>query len=408
MNTFDGFKGELRDALVHLYDPDYLPSDLLAAVVGSSPHDGPIPVQSAVLQMIGGMKPEPDVPSCARANRIYASLHHRFVLKLTQEQTAECMNISVRQIRRVQREATHTLARLLWEHSLAREASKAGTAARQAAESPSDAQMLDWRAQVKQDVASLRKSSPGAVANVGETLRAAVDLERVLAVSRGVRVRTGTVTSGLIAPIHPSALRQVLIMAMGQAIRHTSSPGLITVSAECEDGSIQITLDGIPTAGDFPPDGSLIGELLASLGGSVEVDLDRDGAILRVTLPSAGEVTVLVVDDNLDLVHYFRRCTAGTRYRIIHEAEGSNVLETVRSAAPDIIVLDIMLPDVDGWELLAQLYEQPETRPIPVIVCSVIREEELALALGAATYLAKPVEPRQFLQALDQVLERTS
>ena len=405
MDTFDGFKGELRDALVHLYDPDYLPSDLLAAVVGSSPQDGPVPVQSAVLQMIDGMKPGPDVPSGARAHRTYDSLHHRFVLKLTQEQTAERMNISVRQIRRVQREATHTLARLLWEHSLAREASKAGTSPE---ESPSDAQMLDWRSQVKQDVTALQRGSPGAVANVGETLRTAVDLERLLAVARGVRVRTGTVTSGLVAPIHPSALRQVLIMAIGQTIRHTSSPGLITASAGCEDGSIQITLNGTPTAGDIPPDGSLIGELLASLGGSVEVDLDRQRTILRVTLPSAGEVTVLIVDDNLDLVHYFRRCTAGTRYRIIHDADGSSMLETVRSAVPDIIVLDIMLPDVDGWELLAQLYEQPETRPIPVIVCSVIREEELALALGAATYLPKPVEPREFLRALDQALEQTS
>jgi len=61
------------------------------------------------------------------------------------------------------------------------------------------------------------------------------------------------------------------------------------------------------------------------------------------------------------------------------------------------------LPDIDGWELLTNLREHPATRSLPVIVCSVVREEELALALGAARYVPKPVRRQEFIQALDQV-----
>ena len=63
-----------------------------------------------------------------------------------------------------------------------------------------------------------------------------------------------------------------------------------------------------------------------------------------------------------------------------------------------------MLPGIDGWELLTHLHETPHTRAIPVIVCSVIRGEEMALALGATLYLQKPIRSRQFITALDQAL----
>jgi CheY-like chemotaxis protein len=114
--------------------------------------------------------------------------------------------------------------------------------------------------------------------------------------------------------------------------------------------------------------------------------------------------TVLVVDDNQDLVHFFRRYTNGTRYRIVHLGEGSHLFETIESSRPDAIILDVMLPDCDGWELLSHLHAHPETTPIPVIVCSVVRQEDLALALGASLYLPKPVRRRQLIQALDTLL----
>ena len=78
----------------------------------------------------------------------------------------------------------------------------------------------------------------------------------------------------------------------------------------------------------------------------------------------------------------------------------------VEAHRPDLIVLDVMLPDpdMDGWKLLMQLHGDAKTRAIPVVVCSVVREIELALALGAAVYVPKPVARRDFLAALESAL----
>jgi len=119
-------------------------------------------------------------------------------------------------------------------------------------------------------------------------------------------------------------------------------------------------------------------------------------------------VIVLVVDDNEDLVHFYRLCLAGTTYRIVAVGEGRRAFEMIEAKRPDIIVLDLMLPDIDGWELLAQFHEHPLSRSIPIVVCSVVREEDLAFALGATVCITKPVRRRQFTQALDKALSRVA
>ena len=63
-----------------------------------------------------------------------------------------------------------------------------------------------------------------------------------------------------------------------------------------------------------------------------------------------------------------------------------------------------MMPTQDGWEILQALKAHAETSNIPVVVCSVLRERELALSLGAARFLAKPVSQRQLVDALQEVL----
>lgn len=117
---------------------------------------------------------------------------------------------------------------------------------------------------------------------------------------------------------------------------------------------------------------------------------------------------MLVVDDNHDLVHFYRRYTERTRYAISHVGLGQQVFERLAEINPDIVVLDVMLPDIDGWEVLTRLHENSATSALPVIVCSVIRQKELAIALGATAYLPKPVRRQEFLLALDDAMRQAS
>jgi CheY-like chemotaxis protein len=77
----------------------------------------------------------------------------------------------------------------------------------------------------------------------------------------------------------------------------------------------------------------------------------------------------------------------------------------VEAETPKIIVLDVMMPGINDWELLGQLREHPRLREIPIIVCTILPLEQLALLLGAAAFLRKPVSRELFLQALDRQVE---
>jgi CheY-like chemotaxis protein len=408
MDTCEKLGEQLQDVLTHLYDPDYQPSGPLYAVTGCDPRDGPLAVQSAIIREIEDLKPALGIPPGARVRRVYDVMYHRYVLRLTQEETAELLSLSVRHLNRVQREAVHALARILWERRRARELSTDDRGEENAVwppgEKTSGAQALDWRSQARHELASLEVSAPDTVSDVGEAINGVLELESALTSRYGVHVEAGFVQPNLAAAIPPSVLRQILVTAVGRLARHTST-GKITIYAGLEDGNIKITITGAVAAEGGLADNDLIHDILVPEDVLVEIHRDGDHVFLWVRVPSVmGKVTVLAVDDNLDMVHFYRRSTAGTRYRIVHATQGKGLFEAIEATAPDVIVLDVMLPDVDGWSLLMRLHEDPATRSIPVVICSVVREEELALSLGAALYLTKPVRPRQFIQALDQAL----
>ncbi len=405
-DSFDAFRDELREALTHLHDPDYRPPAALCRILGFSADAGAGPIQQEIIRAIRGLQPPADVPPGAADWRDFEILNHRFICRLTQEEVADRLHMSPRHVRRAQRIATHRLARLLWEHGLAHEAAPTIAPAPPAAtpEMAEEDDALDWRRQVRQSLASLQASGNAVVADVREAVGAAVELERVLCSRHGITLQVDELPSGLLVAMHPSVLRQVLIMAIADLVR-SASPGRLNLRAFAREGKIHIELS-CPTPGDAAPAPSdLVSEILAAQDGAVEVHREGECAILRLSIPAAGEVTVLVVDDNPDSIHYYRRCVTGTRYRIVHASQGEAALHAAEQHAPDIILLDIMLPGTDGWELLRLLRESPATRSVPVIVCSVVREADLASALGAMQYLPKPVRRQDLLQALDRAAQ---
>jgi CheY-like chemotaxis protein len=123
-----------------------------------------------------------------------------------------------------------------------------------------------------------------------------------------------------------------------------------------------------------------------------------------ITLPVTEQVTVLVIDDNVDTLQLFERYLTGTRYRFVGSEGAQQGLDLAVQVAPRIIVLDVMMPEQDGWALLEQLREDAQTRECPVIVSTILPQEELAMALGAAAFIRKPVGRTELLSALDRQL----
>ena len=113
-------------------------------------------------------------------------------------------------------------------------------------------------------------------------------------------------------------------------------------------------------------------------------------------------VVVLVDDDraSLDLVEAY---LDGSPTRVLRARDGVEALELIRRVLPAAVVLDIKLPRLDGWQVLAELKADPATAAMPVVIASVVDDRPRGLALGADVYLRKPVSRDELVDALRQV-----
>jgi CheY-like chemotaxis protein len=406
--TFRQFEHELREALSHLYDLAYEPPEGLYGTLGCDRQDGLSTIRRVVFRAIEGLQPPQDAPASAFARQVYDLLRYRFVLKLTQEETSDRLYVSRRTINRLQERAAAVLAGALWERRQVTEQADQRSVADEQAEPTGqwamrEAQARDWRSQAQRELQSLRAKTREALSDVGEAIGSAVELVETVMSEVGVRVDVRSLQPGLVATVHPVVLDQVLIGAI-RRLASVTSDRQIAIYARREDGNARITLR---TAG--PVEGTLRGaglEVGVPMPGNVSVRTQVDGTqvFVWIDIPSPGTVRVLVVDDNEDMLRFYHDCAIGTRYQIVAVTHGGDLSEALQAVSPEIIVLDVMLPDIDGWRLLMRLHEDPSTRSIPIVVCTVVREENLAISLGAACFLEKPVRRRDFIGALDRVL----
>ena len=110
--------------------------------------------------------------------------------------------------------------------------------------------------------------------------------------------------------------------------------------------------------------------------------------------------TVVVVEDDRRSFDLLRVYLEAAGARVVSAGDGEEGLDTIRRLSPAGVVLDILLPGIDGWDVLAQLKADPGTAAIPVIVVSMLDERGRGFALGATEYLVKPVGKEQLLAAL--------
>ena len=120
------------------------------------------------------------------------------------------------------------------------------------------------------------------------------------------------------------------------------------------------------------------------------------------TVASAG--TVLIIDDDGAGAEVIGRMLAREDYRAVPVGNGEDGLRLARELRPDLILLDVLMPNADGWSVLSQLKADPALARIPVIMISVTRDKNLGFALGAVDYLVKPVDQKTLVRALHKHL----
>jgi two-component system, OmpR family, alkaline phosphatase synthesis response regulator PhoP len=118
---------------------------------------------------------------------------------------------------------------------------------------------------------------------------------------------------------------------------------------------------------------------------------------------------ILVVDDEIYIVHILEFSLTMEGYEVVTASDGEEALRRIAEDRPDLVVLDIMMPKLDGYEVCRRIRGEDETKLLPVILLSAKGrpvDREVGLEVGADDYIVKPFSPRRLLEKIRELLDR--
>ncbi|MBI2941512.1 MAG: response regulator [Chloroflexi bacterium] len=425
----------VRDALNHLDDAPFLEaSPLVNLLAGPGERFDGGALRRQVAEALEQLRPPQGESGPESSWRRYRCLYLRHVHGASSERVQEELRVSGRQMRRDHLMGLKAVAAILWAKRLrlrrpeqdapspTRPRTPTGIAPEggplvsdrrdpdQLESDPLDASPLEpglhESSPLEVEVTKLGSSPPDRSLNVKQIVLTVVDTITPLAESRGVRIQLAL--PGQLPPItiNRAVLRQALLNLLSLAVEGEHGRRVEIRGATGALGvELQVAISSSrPTAWRTADERIVTTERLIALqGGVLHLEGGESGHFAaRLQLPVAPTATVLVIDDNLDFARLFRRYLWAGGYQMIQASTGSQAIRLAREVHPHVITLDVMMPALDGWETLQVLRRDEATSGIPVIVCSVLRERDLAFSLGAADFLVKPVTQ----QALHAALER--
>jgi CheY-like chemotaxis protein len=393
----------VRTALMHLYDNAFLQNHPLAASGDRLTRAQDL--RRLLLDCIERLRPQPIAHGDAA--RAYAVLTYRCVDGLTIEEIEEKLGLSRRQTYREHTKGVEAVARQLWDQLPVRP-----PPGRQ----PSTGETLpsndtpSRQALAAAELERLGKEARREPVSLPEVLDGVCQLLAARFQQRGIRL-TQTAPDTLPPVVADrTLLRQALINLLSHAVDTVCGPRELLMAAQESGKSLFLSMALVSAAESkgetptpVPREGVALAvaqSLIAAQGGELSFHQSDDAWQATIELATAHPPTILIIDDNQDLVELFRRYLAGHRLHIVGVNSGHEALALLPQLAPQLILLDVMMPQQDGWEVLQSLNEWGNAVTAPVVVCSVLREHELALSLGASDTLVKPVNQPALLDLL--------
>ncbi len=126
-----------------------------------------------------------------------------------------------------------------------------------------------------------------------------------------------------------------------------------------------------------------------------------------MTAPAAPKA-VLLVEDNAHNRKIFSGMLTHAGLRVVEAEDGHQALAAVDKQLPDVILMDLSIPGIDGWEVTRRLKADPRTQPVPIIALTAHAmrgDEERARAAGCDHYLAKPISPKKVVEEVRKILK---
>jgi signal transduction histidine kinase/DNA-binding response OmpR family regulator len=129
-----------------------------------------------------------------------------------------------------------------------------------------------------------------------------------------------------------------------------------------------------------------------------------EGNYAKNQFENAAEKTILVIDDEAPIRELLNQELSGIGFNVIEAVDGMEGIEKVRHKHPDLILLDVMMPEMNGYDVAAVLKNDPKTKDIPIIILSVVKDKERGLNIGIDRYLFKPINTDLLFKEIGSLL----
>ncbi|MCX6019099.1 MAG: response regulator [Chloroflexi bacterium] len=384
---------QLQAVLLHLHDLGFLASqpivDDLVHRLSRTPGTSGLDLRSLLLALIEQLKPNKAFDIIAPEWRHYIILNDRYVLQRPLWEIQHKLALGERQMRREHQRALAALSMLVQAHlrktkqmNVESDPVPLAEAVQRLTPAPSFFPLLD----LAEDIALILTHTHAARHNT-PSVRFDVHVDPPalkIFTDRGIMHQLLLKLAQLcVQPGSESATPAMYAMRENMQVR-------IRFESSCEMQS---------KANQEQP------QLCHMLAKALGADLDWQPYSVSFILPAGPHTrTVLIVDDEPSALELFRSYLSGLNYEVITESKAENVLPSITATRPDLVMLDIMMPAMDGWEVLQRLRHMPSMRDVPIVACSVLNDAELAYALGAARFLRKPVLRHHLIHAVNELL----
>lgn len=382
------FAETVKQLLEHLYDLPFLQQHPLASHPAvRSQADAATPSQALRQFLMRAIEHQTSpIDRTPNAHSRYSKLVYlHYVDGMTIQEAAHNLGVSERQAYRDLQRGVEAVASMLWESLVAAQ----DVVEREQAASP-----MSVSAEV--DRLTPRVATLDLAALVHYAERAVQKMAQQRNIELGVqlpaapcKVRTDEVVA-----------QQLLVRVLSQLVQCVEAQTVrVQVINKPRSAEVMARVEGKSLTHDVIDSDALALRLFERLGWTYTTSDTPRGGVVTITVPTDLRF-LLVIDDNESLAELLDRYLMNMPYRIVAVTNPAEGLRLAQELLPDVIMLDIMMPEMDGWELLQRFHNGSKTAAIPIIVCSVFNDPELAYSLGATVFLPKPLSRDQFVEAL--------
>jgi CheY-like chemotaxis protein len=380
------FIRQVRELLRHLYDFPYLQRQILvlpSSEIGHSPIElSGQRVRKLVLDALEKIGAEKSLPFRSSHARIYNLLRLHYIEGMEVKQVAQELGLSQRQVYRDLCSGDELIASIVWEN------------------------LCDLPNIREEEIPTLTgiEGSPLRTepkfhpTDIDELVNVVCNTLGPLSAQRSISIDLHLPERSVIIPTDEMIARQVITGLLSQVIQQTSTGSLkVDLITQGDDCLLKVVFHAmnIPEKKSDPS----IDFYAQNLGWSLHQQVNADQVEMVINF-NASQQICLVIDDHQGFVELLERYLADYSLHVVASNNGPKGIELSQQLQPKVIILDVMIPEMDGWQILQRLHSTPATRTIPVIVCSVFYDPDLAYTLGAVYVLKKPVRKEEFIMAL--------